>query len=177
VVGLGCGDCEGDICGPIVSAFRGYQRHRPSWSKRRLKRQVDQVRHVRGVVEHDMAHGLFGSIEDKAVALAFDNLLDHARDYLDNGQVAVGGVVAGVDFEDAMRRLRGKLGIEPSDIKIDLLISELQKRGTLTVIEAKRAKSAAGVRTSATHARWDDFSAGDVEECIRCARINTEKLI
>jgi hypothetical protein len=44
------------------------------------------------------------------------------------------------------------------------------KKGVLLDTEAKRARAAAGLRTSATHARWDQFGKGDVEACIHFTR-------
>ena len=60
--------------------------------------------------------------------------------------------------------------IEPPDIKLDELIAALVKKGVLLDTEAKRARAAAGLRTSATHARWDQFGKGDVEACIHFTR-------
>lgn len=132
--------------------------------------QVAQVAQVLGVLEHDLKHGLFRSIANTAVALAFDDLLDHAEGYLKAGRIDVAGVIAGVAFEDSMRRVRGQKNIQPDDISIEDLVSAFAKDKTLTAIEARRARAAAAVRTSATHARWAEFSQNDVEACIHFTR-------
>lgn len=110
----------------------------------------------------DMEAGLLGSIADRARAETFDNFLDHGKAYLEEGRVKEAGVIAGVVFEDALRRVCRKKNIEEKDIKLDHLISSLVRIGVLTELKAKRARVAAGVRTKATHAQWDEFTASDV---------------
>lgn len=132
--------------------------------------QVLQVSQVLGNLELDLKHGLFKSITDAAVALAYVDLLDHADEYLKFERVDVAGVIAGVSFEDSMRRVRAQRGILPEDIAIEDLIVEFAKQGILSNIEAKRARAAAAVRTSATHARWSEFGKNDVESCIHFTR-------
>lgn len=80
------------------------------------------------------------------------------------------GVIAGVVFEDAVRRICRKHSISENGVKLDGLISELVKMNALTEMKAKRARAAAGVRTSATHARWEEFTEGDVEAAIASPR-------
>jgi hypothetical protein len=53
---------------------------------------------------------------------------------------------------------------------LDTLITELTKQNVLTGLKAKRARAAAGLRTSAAHARWDEFETGDVAPVIEFAR-------
>jgi hypothetical protein len=63
------------------------------------------------------------------------------------------GVIAGVVFEDALRRICRKHRITEKDVNLDSLISALVKIGALTDMKAKRARVAAHVRTKATHAQ------------------------
>jgi hypothetical protein len=53
---------------------------------------------------------------------------------------------------------------------LDTLISELAKRDTLTGLKAKRARAAAGLRTSAAHARWDEIQLSDLKPVIEFTR-------
>jgi len=114
----------------------------------------------------DIDAGLLGSIADRARAETFDNFLDHGKAYLAEERTKEAGVIAGVVFEDALRRVCRKKNIEEKDVKLDHLISSLVRIGVLTELKAKRARVAAGVRTKATHAQWDEFTASDVAATI-----------
>jgi hypothetical protein len=118
----------------------------------------------------DLDAGLLGSITDQARAETFDTFLDHGQAYLKGGSPREAGVIVGVVFEDSIRRICRKHSIEERDVKLDALISELVKCGVLTELKAKRARAAAGVRTKATHAQWDEFTAGDVDAALAFTR-------
>ncbi len=121
----------------------------------------------------DIDQGLLASIEDQTKATVFDDFLDHAKEYSKRGLKNEAGVISGVVFEDTLRTICRNTGIEEKSKKLDLLIDELVKAGTLMQIKAKRAKVAAHVRTKATHAQWDEFELADVETTIAF----TEELI
>lgn len=114
--------------------------------------------------------GLLASVADQARAEAFDDFLDHAIHYLRNSKKHESGVIAGVVFEDAFRRVCRKLGIAEKGEKLDALVSELASRNELTPVKVKRARAAADVRTKATHAQWDDFELDDVRSTIEFTR-------
>ena len=71
-------------------------------------------------------------------------------------------MIVGVVFEDSMRRICRKYSIAEKDVNLDTLISQMVKDNKLTEMKAKRARAAAHVRTKATHAQWDEFTAKDV---------------
>jgi len=52
------------------------------------------------------------------------------------------------------------LGIPESGVALNTLITELTKRDVLTALKAKRARAAAGLRTSAAHARSEEIGLG-----------------
>lgn len=118
----------------------------------------------------DADAGLLASVADQARAEAFDDFLDHANHYLQNARKQEAGVIAGVVFEDALRRICRKLAIVEKGQKVDALISELATRNELTPVKAKRARAAADVRTKATHAQWDEFELDDVRSTIEFTR-------
>ena len=132
----------------------------------RLNAAVGAIAELLSRLSFDLRDGLLASIEDHARAEVFDDFLDHARSYLDAGMKNEAGVVAGVVFEDALRRICRKRGAAESGRKLDSLISELTKAGVLSGAMAKRARAGAHVRTKATHAQWDEFERGDVEATI-----------
>ena len=96
--------------------------------------------------------------------------LDHADAYLQGNRDREAGVIAGVVFEDALRRVCRKNEIVEKERKIDELISTLSSKGEISAIQAKRARVAAHVRTKATHAQWDEFGLDDVRATIEFTR-------
>jgi hypothetical protein len=114
----------------------------------------------------DARAGLVSSVADHARAEVFDDFLDHARSYLKSGRKNEAGVIAGVVFEDSLRRICRKHQIEERGKKLDDLISELAKSEQLTATKAKRARVSADLRTKATHAQWDEFDIPDVATTI-----------
>lgn len=118
----------------------------------------------------DAEAGLLASVADQARAETFDNFLDHSEAYLVEGRKNEAGVIAGVVFEDTMRRICRREGIDEMGAKLDGLISELNSRGELSAMKAKRARVAAHVRTKASHAQWDEFEIEDVKATIEFTR-------
>ena len=114
----------------------------------------------------DIEEGLLESIADMARAETFDNFLDHAKSYHKNGNKNESGVIAGVIFEDSIRRVCEKNNIEQSGEKLDKLISALTTKAIISQTKAKRARAAAHVRTKATHAQWDEYDLNDVSVTI-----------
>ncbi|NBQ70227.1 MAG: hypothetical protein EBU46_15900 [Nitrosomonadaceae bacterium] len=118
----------------------------------------------------DANAGLLSSIADRARAETFDDFLDHADKYLTDQRKNESGVIAGVVFEDTLRRICRRLNIIEKGVKLDALISELSSRGELSAIKAKRARVAAHVRTKASHAQWEEFESSDVQATIEFTR-------
>ena len=105
-----------------------------------------------------------------AMALTFDGFLDHAEHYASVIKKNESGVISGVVFEDAVRRICENNQITHKDVKLDSLINELVKIGVFNALKAKRARVAAHVRTKATHAQWDEFQLEDVNATIQFCR-------
>lgn len=118
----------------------------------------------------DANAGLLSSVADRARAETFDDFLDHADQYIADGRKNESGVIAGVVFEDTLRRMCHRLEIDEKGAKLDALISELAGRGELSAVKAKRARVAAHVRTKASHAQWDEFEINDVQATIEFTR-------
>lgn len=135
-----------------------------------IHRAVGQLAAVLKNLLIDAEAGLLASVADRAKAEAFDDFLDHAEAYAKENRKSESGVIAGVVFEDTLRRICKKLNIQERDVKLDSLISELVSCGELTSVKAKRARAAAGARTKATHAQWDEFEISDVQATINFTR-------
>jgi hypothetical protein len=117
-------------------------------------------------LQRDIGNGLLASVADRARAETFDNFLDHAKEYLKENLKNEAGVIAGVVFEDSLRRVYRKNGKDDKGEKLDTLISYLAKNDIISQAKAKRARVAAHVRTKATHAQWDEFDNNDVQVTI-----------
>ncbi len=147
----------------ICGLDRGYCTHE----------SVGEVTVILKSLLEDIDLGLLASIEDQTRAAVFDDFLDHAKEYAREKRKNEAGVISGVVFEDTLRGICRKAGVTEQGRKLDVLIDDLVKAGTLTQVKAKRAKVAAHVRTKATHAQWDEFELGDVDTTIAF----TEELI
>jgi hypothetical protein len=108
----------------------------------------------------DLQSGLLSGVEIRAIVETFGDFLDHATAYLDDGRKDPAGVIAGVVFEDAIRRLGQLHNIQNKDV--EQIINGLKAIQVLTKAAAQRAKAAAAVRTHSTHAEWEKFSKDDV---------------
>jgi hypothetical protein len=114
--------------------------------------------------------GLLTTIENHAIAVTFDDFLDHGAAYLKHGRKDEAAVIAGIVFEDTIRRICRVLGVAENGVALDTLISELTKQDVLTALEAKRARAAAGLRTSAAHAQWEEIQLSDIKPVIEFTR-------
>ena len=132
----------------------------------RIPDAVGRVGAILARLLKDAQSGLLSSIADHARAEVFDDFLDHAKAYLRDGRKNEAGVIAGVVFEDSVRRVCRKLSILEQGQELDALISRLAKSNTITATKAKRARVAAHVRTKATHAQWNEFELSDVKTTI-----------
>jgi hypothetical protein len=118
----------------------------------------------------DINGGLLTTVENYAIAVTFDDFLDHGAEYLKHGRKDEAAVIAGIVFEDTIRRICRVLDVAENGVALDTLISELTKRNVLTAQKAKRARAAAGLRTSAAHARWEEIQLSDVNPVIELTR-------
>jgi len=134
-----------------------------------IQHTVGSVRQVLQRLAADARNGLISSIADTARAEVFDDFLDDAKRYQRNNRKNEAGTVAGVVFEDSVRRLCDKHGIAQKGEDLEQLIVALTKTDVITATKAKRARAAAHVRTKATHAQWDEFDARDVDAAIEFA--------
>ncbi len=131
-----------------------------------IHRDVGEFASLLTELNRDIKNGLLASIADRTRAETFDNFLDHAKEYAKADYKNEAGVIAGVVFEDCLRRICRKYGKEDKDEKLDSLITFLAQKDIISQTKAKRARAAAHVRTKATHAQWDEFDISDVEGTI-----------
>ena len=146
----------------IATAFNGNENHR--------YQQTYQMASVLERLKEDLDRGLITSVENEVTAVNYDDFLSHAEDYCRNKQKNESAVISGIVFEDTVRRICRLNDIDDDDVKLDVLISILVKKEILNGLKAKRARAAAGLRTSAAHAKWDDFDISDVKPVIDLTR-------
>ena len=79
-------------------------------------------------------------------------------------------MIAGVVFEDTVRRLCAVAGIEDANKTVDPLINALKAGGLFSKLEAKEAVAAGDLRAAATHARWEEFNGDQVRIVIAFTR-------
>ncbi|KNZ30784.1 MAG: hypothetical protein AD742_20890 [Methylibium sp. NZG] len=132
--------------------------------------RVAKIAEIMKAMLIDIDAGVVASVADVARGEVFDDFLDHADHYLKAGKVGPAGVVAGVAFEDTIRRACEKNAILQKDVELEQLISALVKADLMNSVKATRARAAAALRTKATHAQWGEFSKNDVEATIATTR-------
>jgi len=136
------------------------------------KAVVDIATIVKELIK-DAKAGLLTNLADAVRAETFVEFLDHGKAYLRDQSKMESGVIIGVVFEDSIRRICEKKSIPQAGRQLDDLISQLQKTGDLSAVQAKRARVGAAVRTNATHAQWNEFQITDVEDALKI----TEEII
>lgn len=119
-------------------------------------------------LQRDIAAGLITRIDNAVRGETYDDLLDHAQDYLKGKRKEGSGTLAGVVFEDTMRRIAKTHSV--TETGMDQLITALEKKGVLNTVLTKRCRAAAALRTSATHARWEEFELPEVQATINVTR-------
>jgi hypothetical protein len=128
---------------------------------------VGEIISVLQKILEDIEAGVIVSLENRVRGEIFDDFLDHAEEYHRRGRKE-SGVIAGVVFEDTIRRIASNNGVALGHL--ESTINELVKKGVITGTKAKRAKAAAHLRTKATHAEWDQFDLKDVGDAVSFTR-------
>jgi hypothetical protein len=143
-----------------------YRMHIEEISKREngylINQAVGEITEILNNLLLDLEYGLLTSLVNHTRAEVFDDFLDHARSYISQNKKNEAGVIAGVVFEDSVRRICKNHNITEKGESLDSLISELSRAGIISPTKAKRARASAHVRTKATHAQWDEYELEDV---------------
>ena len=91
-------------------------------------------------VREEIECGLLRKAEYIFVASTFDDFLDHAIEYHKSGKKTESSVLVSAVFEDSVRKLAVKNGLNESGVALDALIDGLAKANTFTAVKAKRMK-------------------------------------
>ena len=160
------------ICPSADQAYRVMARRIADQSNERVgivPSQVGQLSELLSRLLTDVEAGLLVSVANLATADVFDDLLVHAEQYLKDKRLDVAGVIAGVAFEDTLRKIGRKYEADDTD-KVDKLIASLNKEGHLSKTQASRARAAATVRNAATHANWQELDLEGIRATIGFTR-------
>jgi len=118
----------------------------------------------------DIDAGLLGDLGDRVRAETLDNFLDHGAAYLTESRKMEAGVIAGVVFEDTIRRIYRNKIADDKGKKLEDIINALKTQNVITGQQSKQAKVAAHVRNMASHAQWDEFDTAGVQDTIQVTR-------
>jgi len=132
--------------------------------------RVDMVAAILTALLEDVDAGILPPFSDGVRSEIFEEFLSHAEHYIRRKKPHPAGVIAGVVFEDTIRRACERHKIHQKGVDLDKLITYLNQEGHLSDVKAKNARGSAGLRTSATHAQWDEFDAADVQATIKLTR-------
>lgn len=140
--------------------------HNDLWNRA----QLEMLRSIVGDVRDEIGLGLLANFESQVQAGIFEEFIDYADAFLTLKRKNEAGVIAGVTFEDTIRKLCLKNKIAEKSRRLEDLISDLARGDILNALEAKRSRVGAHVRTKATHAQWDEFDESAVREVIEFIR-------
>jgi hypothetical protein len=118
----------------------------------------------------DIDAGLIANFGNKVRAETFDNFLDYADECRKRDEKPAAGVLAGVVFEDTIRRICRDKSISDNGQDLEKLINALARKMFITGQQSKQAKVAAHVRTKAIHALWDEYDLDGVAQTIQITR-------
>src|ERR1700730_5643483 len=113
---------------------------------------VSQMAALMSRLLEEIELGLLTTIENRAIAVTLDDFLDHGAEYLKQGRKNEAGVIAGIVFEDTIRRICRTLDIGENGVALETLIAELAKRDVLTALKGK-ARSGCGWTSDISGAR------------------------
>jgi len=125
---------------------------------------------LRSLLE-DIDLGLVSTLSNAIRAETFDNFLDQAVAYRDRGYKDQAGVIAGVVFEDTVRKIHadkvGGLKGQP----LEDVINDLARKDVITAERVKQAKVGAHVRNRASRADWAELSMEGVDDTIKITKL------
>jgi uncharacterized protein YutE (UPF0331/DUF86 family) len=114
----------------------------------------------------EWSHGLMNSVEFYFVGLAFEQFLEHAAHYNEQGRKMEAAVLASAVLEDTIKRLCRKHDVVTDDKSLDTLINALKASRIVSKVKSERLKAYASLRNQAFHAEWNAFDDRDLRQMI-----------
>jgi hypothetical protein len=131
---------------------------------------------ILGSLLNDIDGGYLSSLTDKVRVETFDNFLDHAVAYRNQKRKEPASVIAGVVFEDTVRKIYSKKVGPDAGQDLEQIINQLLKHGIITEQQRKELAVPQFVRTKATHANWNAFDLDAVDKTIAFTKVLLKKL-
>ena len=116
----------------------------------------------------DIDAGLLADFGNKVRAETFDDFLDHADACCQEGEKQAAGVLAGVVFEDTIRRIGRDKNVTGDNLVRS--IHALARQNVITRQQSKQTEVAVHIRAKATHAHWDEYDLDGVAATIQLTR-------
>jgi len=135
-----------------------------------MPEQVQLIASLLRSLLDNIDEGLIGTLKTKVQAETFEDFLDHAVAYRDRDYKDQAGVIAGVVFEDTMRKIYANNIGSSIGKQLEDVINELAAKGVITQEQKKRMQAPAFVRTKATHANWGAFTLEGVDDTIKITK-------
>lgn len=131
------------------------------------------VKKLSGLLEalcDEIESGFFKQLEYILTASTFDDFLDHAEHFHKGGKKMESAVLSSIVFEDTIRKIAKKNGLEESGNDLGTIINDLTNINIFTQVKAKRYTGYGAIRNKALHAQWEEFDLKDVGMLIKCGR-------
>ena len=150
---------------PYYSEFEGCTKHFTS------ALSAERGRGVLGAIRGELAGGWLTAVKFIVSAEVFADFLEMAQHLHENDYKDAAAVIVGSVLEEHLRQLCSKHGISVERTnsqgdtvpkKADALNSELAKLGVCSKLDQKSVTAWLGLRNSAAHAKYDDYTAEQV---------------
>jgi hypothetical protein len=120
---------------------------------------------------NDYSKGYIIELRSLISAEVFDDFLEQAQHLCEQGFYQAAAVITGGVLEDTLRNICQRTGISlPNNPKLDMMNSELAKKGVYNTLVQKRITWLADLRNKAAHGKWSEFAASDVETMLTQVR-------
>jgi hypothetical protein len=140
------------------------------------------VPHVGGALRalrDDIRSGYLRSVQELIHADVFSDFLEMAEHLLDQGYKDAAAVLIGGVLEGHLRKLCGKSGVDTEFVassgdlrlkKADRMNADLAKSGVYSKLDQKNVTAWLGLRNSAAHGHYDDYSEDRVKLLLQSIR-------
>jgi hypothetical protein len=161
--GLSCLNLLKRIFEPESDHYKRFDKLPSLTSSSSIKKGMGIIKSAKDEYEKGFLFEMKNLIE----AEVFDDFLEQAQCLFNAEYFQAAAVIAGSVFEDGLRQLCVRSGINLSGRpKLDSMNSELAKKGTYNKLWLKKITAIAHIRNKAAHGEWNEFSSSDVKDML-----------
>lgn len=119
-------------------------------------------------VHEDLSHGYLFALRSLVAAEVFSDFLDAAEHLLEQGYKDPAAMLGGAVLEDGLRRIAvaKDVTLVSGDV-LQSLADKLKQAGVISPLARKQLSFLIGIRDSADHARFDEYTEDQVGELLR----------